>query len=359
MTKKIFEEAPKRIVSGSVPNTMPDKIRKQARQLAYDVRYKVKSRIAKGEQKPDAASLKRAYVQELEKSSAVGPVKALAKKMLIGEQYDFVNVSDLAEQSTLKAYNKVFVEGVRLVEKKDSILEERTERKLIRITNVDGRTQIRRASDEQIAKLRKNPKIRSLEIIDERRQPESMDRTGQQVSDKPVRKESLDPVGKEDGDVDNDGDEDESDSYLLKRRKAIGKSIEKRKKGKKVSEEFIGEVKTQSPQNGGVLDVMPQGKKHQNQLIINPPLGESKKTQCPKCGGKGCNHCGGSGYHMSEEHGDRDRRADRAYREMLKNKLRSGLGVKNPMIVSDPEKLEKDFDKVATAASVKDSMGGC
>ena len=39
--------------------------------------------------------------------------------------------------------------------------------------------------------------------------------------------EALDPVGKEDGDVDNDGDTDDSDKYLKKRRAAIGKAIKK------------------------------------------------------------------------------------------------------------------------------------
>ena len=37
----------------------------------------------------------------------------------------------------------------------------------------------------------------------------------------------LDPVGKEDDDVDNDGDVDSSDKYLKKRRKAVSKAIEK------------------------------------------------------------------------------------------------------------------------------------
>ena len=37
----------------------------------------------------------------------------------------------------------------------------------------------------------------------------------------------MDPVGKEDGDIDNDGDEDSSDKYLAKRRKAIGKAMKK------------------------------------------------------------------------------------------------------------------------------------
>ena len=39
--------------------------------------------------------------------------------------------------------------------------------------------------------------------------------------------EKLDPVGQEDGDVDNDGDKDSTDKYLMKRRKAIGKAMKK------------------------------------------------------------------------------------------------------------------------------------
>ena len=42
---------------------------------------------------------------------------------------------------------------------------------------------------------------------------------------------NMDPVGKEDKDIDNDGDHDSTDKYLLKRRKAIGKAIAK-KRGK-------------------------------------------------------------------------------------------------------------------------------
>ena len=41
--------------------------------------------------------------------------------------------------------------------------------------------------------------------------------------------EKLDAVGKEDSDVDNDGDVDDSDRYLKKRRAAIGKAIKKQK----------------------------------------------------------------------------------------------------------------------------------
>ena len=42
-----------------------------------------------------------------------------------------------------------------------------------------------------------------------------------------VYEKKLDPVGKEDGDIDNDGDKDSSDSYLMKRRKAIAKAMKK------------------------------------------------------------------------------------------------------------------------------------
>ena len=44
------------------------------------------------------------------------------------------------------------------------------------------------------------------------------------------KQEKLDQVGKEDDDIDNDGDVDSSDKYLAKRRKAISKAIKKDKK---------------------------------------------------------------------------------------------------------------------------------
>ena len=37
--------------------------------------------------------------------------------------------------------------------------------------------------------------------------------------------EAMDPVGKEDDDIDNDGDSDETDAYLKKRRAAVSKAI--------------------------------------------------------------------------------------------------------------------------------------
>ena len=45
-----------------------------------------------------------------------------------------------------------------------------------------------------------------------------------------IKEKKLDPVGKEDKDVDNDGDHDKSDKYLLARRKKVSKIIGMSKK---------------------------------------------------------------------------------------------------------------------------------
>ena len=53
--------------------------------------------------------------------------------------------------------------------------------------------------------------------------------------------ESLDPVGKEDGDIDNDGDKDASDDYLKSKRDAISKSIKKEDIGGVVNIPALGQ----------------------------------------------------------------------------------------------------------------------
>ena len=59
--------------------------------------------------------------------------------------------------------------------------------------------------------------------------------------------EALDPVGKEDGDVNNDGKKDSSDKYLMKRRAAIGKAMASTKKMKEETE--VSEEKKPLPKN--------------------------------------------------------------------------------------------------------------
>jgi hypothetical protein len=57
----------------------------------------------------------------------------------------------------------------------------------------------------------------------------------QKYKPKVMTQEKMDAVGKEDGDIDNDGDKDASDKYLAKRRKAVSKAIKSDQK-----ENFIG-----------------------------------------------------------------------------------------------------------------------
>ena len=50
---------------------------------------------------------------------------------------------------------------------------------------------------------------------------------GDEMNWKDTLRKELDPVGQEDGDIDNDGDKDRTDEYLLNRRKKITEEVEK------------------------------------------------------------------------------------------------------------------------------------
>ena len=56
------------------------------------------------------------------------------------------------------------------------------------------------------------------------------------VKEEEIQEKKLDPVGKEDKDIDNDGDHDKSDKYLLARRKKVSKIINSKKKMKEEAE---------------------------------------------------------------------------------------------------------------------------
>lgn len=63
----------------------------------------------------------------------------------------------------------------------------------------------------------------------------------QKGTQKAIINESLDPVGKEDSDIDNDGDVDKTDKYLANRRKVVGKAIGRAKGGRMMKEDNIEE----------------------------------------------------------------------------------------------------------------------
>ena len=83
-----------------------------------------------------------------------------------------------------------------------------------------------------------------------------------------IQEKKLDPVGKEDGDVDNDGDKDSSDSYLMKRRKAIAKAMKKEEVEKEETEVVEHH---QKDANGKVIE-------HEDEAPGTPSSVEEEKT---------------------------------------------------------------------------------
>ena len=81
--------------------------------------------------------------------------------------------------------------------------------------------------DEMAAPVKKPPKEKkmSLSVLDNIRKTN----TGAGSQYEQVVHEKMDPVGQEDGDINNDGKKDGTDTYLASRRKAIGKAIAKKR----------------------------------------------------------------------------------------------------------------------------------
>jgi hypothetical protein len=86
-------------------------------------------------------------------------------------------------------------------------------------------------------------------------------------------KEALDPVGKEDDDIDNDGDVDKSDSYLKNRRKAIGKAIGVKKEGFSNWREDLIEIKDALKKDDKSEKITE--KSVDNKVVINPSITEA------------------------------------------------------------------------------------
>ena len=212
----------------SAPTGAKEKIEKQARQLAYDVRYKTKQAMAqKSGGKMDPAQVQKAYMSQLAKSPAPPAVKARAKQMLMGENY--INVGKLLADNAASAMYKVFVEhhkkdadGNTIPHEGEEINEEEKKYK-VRVTDKKtNNSYVRMATRSKISELRANPNVASVEMTEYGTPTKSEKAKGKQTA---AVKKGLDPVGKEDKDIDNDGDHDKTDKYLINRRKAIGKAI--------------------------------------------------------------------------------------------------------------------------------------
>jgi hypothetical protein len=208
-------------------------VQKKARQLVYDARYEVKGIL--GNKKVDPVSQERMILQRIAKSTSSPAVKAMARQMVSKKRAavkeDFVaDIQETATDNVVKALFKVFVEGVEAPQIENSYLEELAasgEKKYkIRVTDTKtGNSYVRYATREKISQLR----AQGLKVeLTEYGEPREGEKKRGEDTARAKKATKLDPVGKEDGDVDNDGDRDKSDKYLMKRRKAIGSAIEKR-----------------------------------------------------------------------------------------------------------------------------------
>ena len=213
-----------------------EKVEKQARQLAYDTRYKVKQSMkAKAGGRIDPAAMRKAFIAQLAKSPSAPAIKARAKQMLMGEGY--IDVKDLIKGHASSALFKVFVEhhrkdesGNTIPHEDEEITEGKSDERTFKVRVTDkktGNSYVRMATRTKIADLRNNPNISSVEMTGYGEPTKSEKYKGSSTA---KVKQGLDPVGKEDGDINNDGKKDKTDKYLLNRRKAIGKAMAKEDK---------------------------------------------------------------------------------------------------------------------------------
>jgi hypothetical protein len=278
MKNHIAEELPARkhapAAAGAAPTDKGDKKddsgkspEQRAKQAVYDIRYR-----ARREDIP----LRQAFSQYMQNSSMGGQEQTIVKAKLFGKEgggmkaEDFNPIfKDAASDTVAKALFKVFVEGTEkepisltYVEELDSAEHRKYK---VRVTDKNTkRSYVRMATREKINQLRANPNIESVEMTQYGEPYEGEKKKGSQTA-KVAAGKGLDPVGQEDKDIDNDGDHDKNDKYLLNRRKVRGSAIETRK------EEFIHEAETEDS-NTEKIDVMKKGKK--NKVTVAPEQGK-------------------------------------------------------------------------------------
>lgn len=252
------------------------------RQAVYDIRYR-----ARREEIP----LRQAYSQYMQNSSMSELEKTEVRNKLFGKEpgggnvREDYNIKNFASESVAKALFKVFVE----TNSSDSLAEDelrseleeashvnsynKGERKYkVRVTDKNKTSYVRYATRKKINELRANPNIESVEMTEYGEPYEGEKSKGKQTARSTAGK--LDPVGKEDSDVNNDGKVNNSDSYLKNRRNKIGSAIA----SKTHNEEYLGEVSstanlqvTDAPsvdKNSKQIDILPSSKK--NKVVVNP-----------------------------------------------------------------------------------------
>ena len=199
---------------------------KKIRQAVYDIIYRARR---------EDIDLKAAFAQYMSNSSLGQAERTAVREKLFGKtggmSEKYVNGADeLALEGVASALYKVFVEKeekeIELAYLQQLDEEEVGKKYKVRVTDKNGRSYVRFADRAKITELRQNSNIESVEMTDHGEPYEGERRKGKMTAK--AKSGKLDPVGKEDADVDNDGDVDKSDKYILNRRRKIGKAIRTR-----------------------------------------------------------------------------------------------------------------------------------
>ena len=228
---------------------------KQASQLASDVRYKAKGKIKDGASDEEK---KKVFMSILNASPASSSVKAMARQKLLGEEVvSEMRFNDGKEGTKKRKKALEKKRGMKLDNHPQFKTEEKAPRMQKGAMAYDGPNKpaseakdrlLARAAKKR-AKMQMNSYKPEGELVDEMAATEKKDKPEKKLNntlmkkirelnpgagsqyEQVVHEKKMDPVGKEDKDIDNDGDHDSTDKYLLKRRKAISKAIAK-KRGK-------------------------------------------------------------------------------------------------------------------------------
>ena len=222
---------------------------KRIRQAVYDIRYRARR---------EDIDLKAAFSQYMSNSSLSQADRTAVREKIFGKaggvsEKFIVGADDWASDNVANALYQVFVERDKSEELQLAYLQqldedEANKKYKVRVTDKNGRSYVRFADRAKITELRQNPNIESVEMTEHGDAYEGERKKGKLTARAKAGK-GLDPVGKEDKDIDNDGDHDKTDKYLLKRRKAIGSAIRKRA-DKKIKEAFLADgTVTTEPKN--------------------------------------------------------------------------------------------------------------
>ena len=94
-----------------------------------------------------------------------------------------------------------------------------------------------------------------------------------------IQKEKLDPVGKEDDDINNDGKVDNTDKYLANKRKAIAKAILKSKKT--IKKEDLEEGKLANALGGAAMlaSLLLVGRVNSNDKVVQRLKAEYEQAE--------------------------------------------------------------------------------